>query len=155
MSESVVEGAKAPNFTLPDQEGKPVKLSDYQGKKIVLYFYPKDDTPGCTKEACGFRDSFSVIKQKGAVILGVSRDDQNSHQKFISKYSLPFTLLSDKEAEVSKTYGVYKLKNQYGREYWGIERSTFIIDEQGKIKKAFRGVKVDNHTQEVLQALES
>jgi peroxiredoxin Q/BCP len=153
MSESVVEGAKAPNFTLPDQDGKLVKLSEFQGREVVLYFYPRDDTPGCTREACGFRDSFSEIKRKGAVILGVSRDDQDSHQKFISKYNLPFTLLSDKDSQVSKMYGVYKLKNLYGKESWGIERSTFIIDEKGILKKIFRKVSVDGHTTEVLDAL--
>jgi len=149
----LVEGVPAPDFHLPDSHGKHHSLSDYRGNKIVLYFYPKDDTPGCTREACSFRDNFGSIKAKGAVILGVSLDDEQSHRAFASKYSLPFTLLSDKDAEVSKMYGVYKLKNLYGRQTWGIERSTFIIDEKGILKKVFRKVNVEGHTAEVLKTL--
>ncbi len=153
--EELVEGSPAPDFTLPDQAGNLVRLSDHRGKKVVLYFYPKDDTPGCTREACGFRDSYSTIQGKGAVILGVSLDDGESHRRFISKYGLPFTLLSDKDAAVSRLYGVYKRKNLYGKEYWGIERSTFIIGEDGRIKRVFRRVQVDGHTTEVLSTLET
>jgi peroxiredoxin Q/BCP len=149
----LVEGMPAPDFHLPDSQGKQHSLTDYRGSKIVLYFYPRDDTPGCTREACSFRDNFGSIKARGAVILGVSRDDEDSHQAFASKYSLPFTLLSDRDTQVCKMYGVYKLKNLYGKESWGIERSTFIIDEKGILKKIFRKVSVDGHTTEVLDAL--
>ena len=114
---------------------------------MVLYFYPKDDTPGCTKESCDFRDAGTPIKKAGAVILGVSLDGKESHQKFIKKFDLPFTLLSDEEATVSKAYGCYKEKNMYGRKYWGIERSTFVIDQTGKLKAIFRKVKVDGHVE--------
>src|SRR3990172_9941874 len=135
-TDPVKDGDMAPDFALKDQNGREVKLSDFKGKRVVLYFYSKDDTPGCTKEACSFRDYNREILTKGAVILGVSRDDLESHQRFIAKYNLPFGLLSDPGAMVSKTYGVYKLRNLYGKEGWGIERSTFIIDESGKIQKA-------------------
>ena len=146
-------GQPAPDFDLQDETGTERSLSDYRGKPVVLYFYPKDDTPGCTKEACSLRDYNREIMTKGAVILGVSRDDLESHQRFIAKYNLPFGLLSDPGAMVSKTYGVYKLRNLYGKEGWGIERSTFIIDESGKIQKAIRKDQVDGHTEEVLRAL--
>jgi len=148
-------GDKAPALSLPDQSGKPVSLKDFTGKQVVLYFYPKDDTPGCTTESCDFRDAATPIKKAGAVILGVSLDDKASHQKFIKKFDLPFTLLSDEEAVVSKAYGCYKEKNMYGRKYWGIERSTFVIDQAGKLKAIFRKVKVDGHSDEVLAALKA
>lgn len=153
MAKELASGDAAPEFVLPDQSGKRVSLASLKGKQVVLYFYPKDDTPGCTKEACGFRDSLTRLTKAKAVVIGVSLDGKEAHQKFIAKYSLPFTLLSDEEATVAKAYGVYKRKNMYGRKYWGIERSTFVIDETGKIKEAFRKVKVDGHVDEVLASL--
>ena len=153
MGDELQIGNKAPDFTLPDQDGKTVSLKSLKGKQLVLYFYPKDDTPGCTKEACGFRDSLKAIEKINTVVLGVSMDNAVSHQKFIKKYSLPFPLLCDEDGTVSKAYGVYKLKNMYGKTYWGIERSTFIIDETGKLKTIFRKVKVDGHVDEVQAAL--
>jgi thioredoxin-dependent peroxiredoxin len=149
-------GEKAPDFSLYDQDKKKIGLRDFIGKQeVVLYFYPKDDTPGCTKEACGFRDSIKAFKKKDAVVLGVSNDDQVSHQKFANKYELPFPLLSDVDKKVSEAYGVYKEKNMYGKKYMGIERTTFVIGKDGKVKKIFPKVKVDGHVEEVLQALES
>ena len=153
MADELQIGDKPPDFSLPDQDGKTVSLKSLKGKQVVIYFYPKDDTPGCTKEACGFRDSSSAIEKANTVVLGVSMDDAESHQKFIKKYSLPFTLLCDEDGKVSKAYGVYKKKNMYGKTYWGIERSTFIIDETGKLKAIFRKVKVDGHVGEVQAAL--
>ena len=153
MADELKVGDKAPDFSLPDQDGKTVSLKSLKGKQLVLYFYPKDDTPGCTKEACGFRDSLKAIEKTNTVVLGVSMDDAESHHKFIKKYSLPFPLLCDEDGTVSKAYGVYKLKNMYGKTYWGIERSTFIIDETGKLKAIFRKVKVDGHVDEVQAAL--
>ena len=147
------EGDVAPDFELPSSNGKSVRLSSNKGKKIVLYFYPEDDTPGCTREACAFRDSMPRLEGLDAVVLGVSKDTLESHRKFIDKYSLNFALLSDRELKVHRLYGTWKLKNLYGRSYWGTERSTFVIDENGKIKKIFRRVKVDGHNGEVLQAL--
>ncbi|HKY70588.1 MAG TPA: thioredoxin-dependent thiol peroxidase [Nitrospira sp.] len=155
MAKEPTVGEPAPELSLPDQHGKSVTLKSFRGKQIVLYFYPKDDTPGCTKESCEFRDVESQIVRAGAVILGVSLDDKESHQKFIKKYGLPFPLLSDADAAVSKAYGVYKEKNMYGKKYWGIERSTFVIDPNGKLKAVFRKVKVDGHVDEVLKALRS
>ncbi len=153
MADELQVGDKAPDFSLPDQDGKTVSLKSLKGKQMVLYFYPKDDTPGCTKEACGFRDSLKAIEKINTVVLGVSMDNAASHHKFIKKYSLPFPLLCDEDGTVSKAYGVYKLKNMYGKTYWGIERSTFIIDETGKLKAIFRKVKVDGHVDEVQAAL--
>jgi peroxiredoxin Q/BCP len=153
MTKELKVGDKAPDFALPDQTGVSVTLKDLKGKQVVLYFYPKDDTPGCTKEACDFRDVEAQIIRAGAVILGVSLDGQDSHQKFIKKFGLPFSLLSDEDASVSKAYGVYKEKNMYGRKYWGIERSTFVIDPTGKLKAIFKKVKVDGHDDQVLTAL--
>ena len=147
------ENDKAPDFTLTDQDGNNIKLSNFKGKKVILYFYPKDDTPGCTKEACNFRDNISQLKKSNAVVLGVSNDDEESHQKFIAKYSLPFTLLADTDKEVSKAYGVYELKNFMGREYYGIVRSTFIIDEKGRIAKIFYKVNLEEHVDEVMEAV--
>lgn len=149
----VEEGKKAPDFTLPDQNGEKVKLSDLKGKYVVLYFYPKDDTPGCTKEACNFRDSFPKFDKTDAVILGVSPDSVASHKKFAEKYKLPFQLLADEDKKVVEKYGVWKEKSMYGKKYMGVERTTFIIDPEGKIKKIFPKVKVDNHHKEVLEAL--
>jgi len=144
-------GAKAPDFALHASNGEIVKLSDFAGKKhIVLYFYPKDMTPGCTTEACDFRDAYQEFSDLDAVILGVSPDELKSHEKFIDKYSLPFILLADVEHKVAEEYGVWKLKKNFGKEYMGIERSTFIIDKQGNLAKEFRKVKVDGHVQEAL-----
>lgn len=147
------EGKKAPAFKLKDQDGNNVSLKDFLGQKVVLYFYPKDDTSGCTKEACSFRDNLPDFNKIKAVILGVSADSVASHKKFQEKYNLPFTLLSDEDKKVVNNYGVWVEKSMYGRKYMGIERTTFIIDEKGKIKKIFNKVKVDGHTEEVLSAL--
>jgi peroxiredoxin Q/BCP len=153
-TEALVE-EQAPEFSLRDETGKTVTLKSLRGKPLVLYFYPKDDTPGCTKEACNFRDSITRISKAGAVILGVSLDGPESHRRFIAKYRLPFSLLCDEDATVSKAFGVYKEKNMYGKKYWGIERSTFVIDEKGVLKVVFRKVKVDGHVDEVLAALKT
>ncbi|MBI3356747.1 MAG: thioredoxin-dependent thiol peroxidase [Nitrospirae bacterium] len=155
MAKELAVGDKAPELSIPDQHGKTVTLKSFKGKQIVLYFYPKDDTPGCTKESCDFRDVESQILRAGAVIVGVSLDGMESHQKFIKKFGLPFSLLSDEDAAISQAYGVYKEKNMYGRKYWGIERSTFVIDTEGKLKAIFRQVKVDGHADEVLTALKA
>ncbi|WKV08868.1 thioredoxin-dependent thiol peroxidase [Thermoanaerobacterium sp. CMT5567-10] len=146
---------EAPDFTLKSSDGYDVSLSDFKGKKVVLYFYPKDNTLGCTKEACQFRDNINTVKNKDAVILGVSLDDIISHKKFIEKFNLPFILLSDPDAKVSTEYGVYKEKNMYGKKKMGIERSTFIIDKKGIVKKIFRKVKVDGHVDEILEVLDN
>jgi len=153
MTNELHVGDPAPDFSLESDTGQKVSLKDFKGKKVILYFYPRDDTPGCTKEACSFRDSLGSITSKDAVVLGVSGDGINSHKKFKQKYSLNFPLLSDPDKEVSKAYGVYKLKNLYGIKHWGIERSTFLIGEEGKISKIWRKVKVDGHKDEVVQAL--
>ncbi len=149
------EGKKAPEFKLKDQDGKTVSLSDFKGKNVVLYFYPKDDTPGCTKEACSFRDELPRFGKIDAVILGVSPDSVDSHKKFAQKFELPFTLLSDENKKVVETYGVWKEKNNYGKKYMGVERTTFVIDKEGKIKKIFNKVKVDGHSEEVMEALKN
>lgn len=146
------EGDIAPDFTAKNQDGNDVKLADLRGKRVVLYFYPKDDTPGCTKEACSLRDSFDVFEQKGIKVLGVSNDSEKSHQKFITKYSLPFDLLADTDKTLVETYGVWGEKSMYGKKYMGINRMTFLIDEDGKIVKIFNKVKVAEHADEVLAA---
>jgi peroxiredoxin Q/BCP len=146
-------GDKAPDFTAKDAGGNTVKLSDLRGQQVVLYFYPKDDTPGCTREACSFRDSFSKFKRRGVKVLGVSADSETSHKKFINKYSLPFTLLADTDHAVSEAYGAYGEKKFMGRTFMGIKRSTFVISEDGIIKKIFLKVKPDEHVEEVLTAL--
>ena len=146
------EGDDAPDFSAKNQNGDEIKLSDYRGKKVVLYFYPKDDTPGCTKEACSLRDGFEQFKHQGIEILGVSTDDEKSHQKFISKYELPFTLLADTNHAVADLYESYGEKKFMGKTYDGVLRKTFLIDETGKIKKVFDKVKVDEHADEVLEA---
>ena len=148
----VKEGNKAPDFTAKDQDGNKVKLSDYKGKKVVLYFYPKDDTPGCTKEACSFRDADAVYAAKGIKVFGVSIDDEKSHQKFISKYQLPFDLLADTDKKIVEKYGVWGEKSMYGRKYMGTLRKTFLIGEDGKIVKIFDKVNVAKHADEVLKA---
>ena len=153
MSDELKVGDKAPDFSLPSSAGQTITLKSLRGKQVVLYFYPKDDTPGCTKEACSFRDEITQIEKAHAVVLGVSTDGLASHQKFSKKYGLPFALLSDESLVVAKAYGVYKQKSMYGRTYWGIERSTFVIDERGKLTAIFRKVKVDGHVEQVLTAL--
>jgi peroxiredoxin Q/BCP len=146
-------GDKAPNFKLPTGEGKTLSLKDLKGKKIVLYFYPKDNTSGCTKEACSFQENVTRIKKNGAVVIGVSADSVASHAKFATKYDLAFPLLSDESKDVINAYGVWKEKSMYGRKYFGIERTTFVIDESGTIKNIFTKVKVNGHTEEVLSVL--
>lgn len=148
------EGDAAPDFTARDQNGEEVKLSDLRGQRIVLYFYPKDDTPGCTKEACSFRDANAVYGDKNIKVIGVSLDDEKSHQKFIGKFNLPFTLLADTDRKVSELYGTYGEKNNYGKKYMGITRTTFLIDETGKIVKVFKKVNTEEHAEEVLEAFE-
>lgn len=144
---------KAPVFKLLDQNGKSISLKDYLGENVILYFYPKDDTSGCTAEACSFRDDFPQFKKVDAVILGVSPDSVASHKKFQQKYSLPFTLLSDESKEVIQNYGVWKEKSMYGRKYMGVERTTVIIDKKGVVRKIFPKVKVAGHSEEVLMVL--
>ncbi len=146
------EGDVAPNFSVKNQNGDEVKLSDFHGKRVVLYFYPKDDTPGCTKEACSLRDDFAEFQKRGIEILGVSINDEQSHRKFISKYELPFTLLADTDHAVADLYESYGEKKFMGKTYDGVLRKTFLIDEMGKIKKVFDKVKVDEHAGEVLEA---
>ncbi len=147
-------GAKAPDFTLPTGDGKELALSELRGKKVVLYFYPKDMTSGCTKEACSFQENLSAIKKKGAVVVGVSPDSPSSHQKFAEEYGLSFPLVSDEKKTILKKYGVWKQKSLYGKRYMGVERTTFIINEEGIITHIFPKVKVDGHTEEVLKALD-
>jgi peroxiredoxin Q/BCP len=149
------EGSKAPNFKLKNQNGETISLSDFKGKNVVLYFYPKDDTSGCTAEACSFRDDFPKFEKTDAVILGVSPDSVESHKKFEQKYRLNFNLLSDEKKEILQKYEVWKEKNMYGRKYMGVERTTYIISPEGKIKKIFRKVKVSGHNKEVLEALKN
>ncbi len=153
MSE-LKEGQQAPEFTGADQEGNTVTLSQFKGSKVVLYFYPKDDTPGCTAEACDFRDNYQGLKAKGIVVLGVSVDDEQSHQKFAAKHSLPFTLLADTDKKIVEAYGVWGEKNMYGKKYMGTNRSTFIIDENGVIIHIIKKVDTKNSTAQVLELLE-
>jgi peroxiredoxin Q/BCP len=144
-------GDIAPDFELTDQFGDTHKLSDYLGKKVVLYFYPKDDTPGCAKEACGFRDNFQEFRKNNMAVLGVSKDSNKSHAKFQEKYSLPFTLLSDEDTSVCKTYGVWGEKQFMGKTHLGIKRTTYVIDEEGKVLKIYQNVKPEQHAQEILE----
>jgi len=153
-SDGLKVGQKAPDFTVTNDTGQKVKLSDFKGKKIILYFYPKDDTPGCTAEACAFRDGIEEIKSRGAVVVGVSTDSVESHKKFKNKFDLNFPLLADTDKKIVEAYGAWKEKAMYGKKYMGIERTTFIIDEQGKISHIFPKVKVDEHYDEVLDALD-
>ncbi len=148
----IQEGDFAPDFTIRDQTGTDVKLSDLRGQRVILYFYPKDDTPGCTKEACGLRDGFADFERENIRILGVSADDEKSHRKFIAKYDLPFTLLADTDHHVAELYGSYGAKTFMGKTSNGVLRKTFLIDEQGKIKKVFDKVKVESHAGEILEA---
>ena len=149
------EGSIAPNFAARDANGETVRLKDLRGEKIVLYFYPRDDTPGCTKEACSFRDTFAAFKKRGIKVLGVSVDSEASHKKFIAKYKLPFTLLSDPEHSIADAYEVYGEKKFMGRTYMGVKRITYLIDEKGKIKKVFEKVKPEEHARDVLAAFET
>ena len=146
------EGDKAPAFEANDQDGNSVKLKDLKGQRVVLYFYPKDDTPGCTKEACSFRDADDLYKSKGIRVLGVSTDNEKSHQKFISKFQLPFDLLADTDKKIVEDYGVWGEKSMYGKKYMGTFRKTFLIDGDGKIVKIFEKVDVAKHADEVLEA---
>ncbi|MBP2001723.1 peroxiredoxin Q/BCP [Paenibacillus shirakamiensis] len=155
MNESTIQiGEKVPDFVLPATGGGQIKLSQYLGQKVVLYFYPKDMTPGCTQQACDFRDSAAHFTNKGAVLLGISADSVKSHDKFADKYTLPFPLLSDEDHHVSTQFGVWQTKKMYGKEFEGIVRSTFLIDEEGRLVQAWRKVKVAGHTAEVLKAVE-
>ena len=145
--------SKAPNFTLPDENGNPVSLEQFRGQTVVLFFYPRADTPGCTIEACGFRDAFKKLQKAGLVVLGISPDTPKAQLKFKEKYDLPYTLLADDKKEVAKKFDVLKEKNMYGKKVMGIVRSTFVIDERGKIRKVFSKVKPEGHAAEVLAAL--
>jgi peroxiredoxin Q/BCP len=149
----VSEGSPAPDFTLKSDSGEEITLSGLRGRPVVLYFYPRDDTPGCTTQACGIRDAWSEFKQSGAVVLGVSPDDEGSHAKFRDKYSLPFTLLADADHKVTEQYGFWVEKKNYGKTYMGVERSTVVIDAEGNVAKIFRRVKPEAHANQVLTAL--
>lgn len=150
---TLAEGDQAPAITSKDQNGNEVSLNDYKGKTVVLYFYPKDDTPGCTAEACDFRDNYQGLQAKGIVVLGVSVDDEKSHQKFVTKHGLPFTLLADTDQKIVNDYGVWTEKNMYGKKYMGTARTTFIIDEAGKIAHIVKKVDTKNATQQVLDLI--
>jgi len=149
----VEEGKPAPDFELKSDSGETIRLSDFRGKPVVVYFYPKDDTPGCTAQACGIRDNFDAFGKRGAVVLGISPDDESSHVKFKEKYGLPFTLLADPDHEVSERYGVWGERKLYGKTYMGVERSTFLVDSEGNVSHVMRRVKPDTHVDQVLAAL--
>ena len=149
----VAEGKPAPDFELTSDAGDTVRLSDFRGRPVVVYFYPKDDTPGCTTQACGIRDNYDAFGNRGAVVLGISPDDESAHVKFKQKYGLPFTLLADPDHEVAEQYGVWGERKLYGKTYMGIERSTFVIDPDGNVAHVMRRVKPDTHVEQVLQAL--
>lgn len=153
MADWVEVGSKAPAFTLKDQDNAAVKLSDFKGSPVILYFYPKDDTPGCTKEACAFQDALKKIASLGAVVLGISPDSPESHRKFREKYDLSFVLLSDPDHAVAEKFGAWREKNMYGKKVMGIQRSTFLIGRDGKIKRAWPKVSVDGHVEQVIAAL--
>jgi peroxiredoxin Q/BCP len=156
MPELPQEGRLAPDFELPAQGGGSVRLSDFRGKRhVVLYFYPKDDTPGCTREACDFRDAYVELTGRDVAILGVSKDDVDSHERFAKKYGLPFTLLSDADGDVSERYGVWKDRKLYGRASRGIERTTFLVDKQGVVRRIFPRVKVEGHVDEIAAAVDA
>ena len=152
MATHLTEGSKAPSFKSKDQNGDPVSLSDYKGKKVVLYFYPEDDTPTCTIQACNLRDNFGLLKNNGIVVLGVSPDEEKKHKKFEAKYKLPFTLIADASHDIIDKYGVWGEKQLYGRTYMGLHRTTFLIDEKGIVKKIFLKPKNKEHTEEILNA---
>ena len=152
MATHLQEGQKAPAFSAKDQDGKTVSLADLKGKKVVLYFYPEDDTPTCTVQACNLRDNFSLLKQHGFTVLGVSPDDERKHQAFREKFSLPFSLLADPQQKIIEKYGVWGEKNMYGRKYMGLHRTTFVIDEEGVIKKIFLRPKNKAHAEEIVKA---
>ena len=149
----VKEGEPAPDFSAVTQSGEKISLSDFKGKDVILYFYPRDDTPGCTKEACAFRDEFAAFKVKGAIVLGVSKDSVKSHAKFAAKYKLPFTLLADEEKQIAQAYGAWGEKSFLGRKYMGMHRVTFLIGPNGRIKKVWPTVKPAEHAKEILEAL--
>ena len=151
----IEEGTPAPDFALQSDAGETIRLSDLRGKPVVLYFYPKDDTTGCTTQACGIRDAYREFEAAGAVVLGVSPDDERSHVKFKEKFELPFTLLADEEHKVADEYGVWAEKKHMGKTYWGVQRSTFVIDETGNVKRVMHKVKPDTHADDVLAALPS
>ena len=144
-------GDKAPDFASKDQDGNPIKLSDFKGKKVVLYFYPKDNTPGCTTESCNLRDNYDLLQKQGYEVLGVSTDGEKSHQKFIAKYELPFKLIADEDQSVHKAYGTWDMKKFMGKEYMGTLRTTFIIDEQGLIQEVIEKVKTKDHTSQIIK----
>ena len=148
-------GTKAPDFTLPDKDGNAVSLHDFAGKKVILYFYPKDDTPGCTKQACGFASLYPDFEEAGAVVIGISKDDASSHQKFVTKYDLPFVLLADPELDVIKAYDVWVEKSMFGKKYMGTERSTYVIDESGVIVKAFQKVRPADNPKKMLKEVKA
>jgi peroxiredoxin Q/BCP len=154
-NKALKEGMKAPEFKASATDGKTYSLADFKGKVVVLYFYPKDDTPGCTKEACSFRDSEAELKRLGVVVLGLSKDSVESHKKFTEKYNLNFPLLSDPDGKIIEAYGCFKEKSMFGKTALGIERSTFVIDKGGVVRKIWRGVKVDGHSEEVLAAVKA
>jgi peroxiredoxin Q/BCP len=151
----VEEGKPAPDFELTSDSGETVRLSDLKGQPVVVYFYPRDDTPGCTAQACGIRDNYEAFGEHGAVVLGISPDDESSHVKFKQKYGLPFTLLADPDHRVADRYGVWGERSMYGKTYMGIERSTFVIDPEGNVARVLRRVKPDTHAEQVLEALPS
>jgi peroxiredoxin Q/BCP len=151
----VEEGKPAPDFELTSDEGEKVRLSQLRGQPVVVYFYPRDDTPGCTAQACGIRDNYEAFGERGAVVLGISPDDEGSHVRFKQKYGLPFTLLADPDHRVADEYGVWVERSMYGKTYMGIERSTIVIDAEGKVARVMRRVKPDTHAQQVLEALPS
>jgi thioredoxin-dependent peroxiredoxin len=153
MAEMPSQGSAAPDFQLQDQDGADVRLQDHRGRKVVLYFYPKDDTSGCTLQACALRDRTPELVAKGAVVLGVSPDSPRSHTKFREKYDLPFTLLADEDHQVAEAYGVWKEKSMYGKKYWGNERTTFVIDEDGRIAHVLPKVKPQEHADQILELL--
>lgn len=150
----LTEGSKAPDFTAKDQDGNTVSLRDFSGENLILYFYPKDDTPGCTAEACSFRDNYQLLINRGFKVLGVSIDDEKSHQKFILKYDLPFPLIADTDQRIAESYGVWVEKNMYGRKYMGVARKTFIVDKDGIIKAIINKVDTKNSSQQIIDLLE-
>ena len=149
---TLLEGDKAPAFKGKDQNGKSVSLADYKGKKVVLYFYPQDDTPTCTVQACNLRDNFDALKKQGFIVIGISPDEEKKHKKFVTKYDLPFTLIADPEHKIIEAYGVWGQKQLYGKNYMGLQRTTFLINEESIIKKIFLKPKSKQHTQEILAA---